>query len=174
MTFYPRCIHLTSLISSQLVPLTAITQVILTLNLSYVILNWIYNAVVNKFFWDLVSCLLWVDCSENRQAIKWRTVIGAFFLQAGFAALVLYVPMGQQVLGAVSQGVASMLGFANEGISFLFGDLADTGFIFAIRVLPLIIFISALISMLYYLGIMQFVIKIIGGGLQKLLGISPR
>lgn len=113
----------------------------------------------------------WI-CSENRQAIKWRTVIGAFFLQAGFAALVLYVPMGQQVLGAVSQGVASMLGFANEGISFLFGDLANTGFIFAIRVLPLIIFISALISMLYYLGIMQVVIKIIGGGLQKLLGIS--
>jgi len=110
--------------------------------------------------------------SENRSAINWRTVIGALTLQAGFAALVLYVPMGQQVLGSVSQGVASVLGFADEGIKFLFGDLASTGFIFAIRVLPLVIFISALISMLYYLGIMQWVIKLIGGALQKLLGIS--
>lgn len=110
--------------------------------------------------------------SENRSAINWRTVIGALTLQAGFAALVLYVPMGQQILGSVSQSVASVLGFADEGIKFLFGDLASTGFIFAIRVLPLVIFISALISMLYYLGVMQWVIKLIGGALQKLLGIS--
>lgn len=110
--------------------------------------------------------------SENRNAIKWRTVLGAFALQAALAALVLYVPMGQNILGSVSQGVASVLSFADEGINFLFGDLATNSFVFAIRVLPLVIFISALISMLYYFGIMQWVIKIIGGGLQKLLGIS--
>ncbi|MCL1147916.1 NupC/NupG family nucleoside CNT transporter [Shewanella marinintestina] len=110
--------------------------------------------------------------SENRNAIKWRTVVGAFALQAVLAALVLYVPMGQNILGAVSQGVASVLSFADEGIKFLFGDLATNSFVFAIRVLPLVIFISALISMLYYFGIMQWVIKIIGGGLQKVLGIS--
>ncbi|MBW8182387.1 NupC/NupG family nucleoside CNT transporter [Shewanella nanhaiensis] len=110
--------------------------------------------------------------SENRHAIKWRTIIGALILQAGLAALVLYVPMGQQILGSVSQGVASVLGFADEGIKFLFGDLASNSFVFAIRVLPLVIFISAIISMLYYFGIMQWVIKIIGGALQKLLGIS--
>ncbi|GIU30427.1 NupC/NupG family nucleoside CNT transporter [Shewanella sp. MBTL60-007] len=110
--------------------------------------------------------------SENRHAIKWRTVLGAFALQAALAALVLYVPMGQNILGSVSQGVASVLSFADEGINFLFGDLATNSFVFAIRVLPLVIFISALISMLYYFGIMQWVIKIIGGGLQKLLGIS--
>ncbi|MCG9732053.1 NupC/NupG family nucleoside CNT transporter [Shewanella sp. Isolate13] len=110
--------------------------------------------------------------SENRHAIKWRTVLGAFALQAALAALVLYVPMGQNILGSVSQGVASVLSFADEGIHFLFGDLATNSFVFAIRVLPLVIFISALISMLYYFGIMQWVIKIIGGGLQKLLGIS--
>ncbi|ABZ77406.1 nucleoside transporter [Shewanella halifaxensis HAW-EB4] len=110
--------------------------------------------------------------SENRHAINWRTVFGAFSLQAALAALVLYVPMGQNILGSVSQGVASVLSFADEGINFLFGDLATNSFVFAIRVLPLVIFISALISMLYYLGIMQWVIKIIGGGLQKLLGIS--
>ncbi|ELR66838.1 Nucleoside permease NupC [Photobacterium marinum] len=110
--------------------------------------------------------------SENRKAINWRTVGGALFLQAGFAALVLYVPLGQKMLGAMSSGVASVLGFADEGIKFLFGDLATSGFIFAIRVLPLVIFISALISLLYYLGVMQWVIKVIGGGIQKALKTS--
>ena len=107
--------------------------------------------------------------SENRKAINWRTVGGALILQASFAALVLYVPVGQMMLGAMSSGIASVLGFADEGIKFLFGDLATSGFIFAVRVLPLVIFISALISLLYYLGAMQWVIKVIGGGIQKAL-----
>ncbi len=110
--------------------------------------------------------------SENRKAINWRTVLGAFGLQASFAALVLYFPVGQKMLGAMSSGVASLLSFADQGINFLFGNLATNGFVFAIRVLPLVIFISALISVLYYLGIMQWVIKIIGGGIQRLLGTS--
>ncbi|WP_028863627.1 NupC/NupG family nucleoside CNT transporter [Psychromonas aquimarina] len=110
--------------------------------------------------------------SENRRAVNWRTIFGAFVLQAGFAALVLYVPLGQLVLGSVSQSVASLLGFADQGINFLFGNLATSGFVFAIKVLPLVIFISALISMLYYFGIMQLVIKVLGGALQRLLGIS--
>ncbi|EDM64774.1 MAG: NupC/NupG family nucleoside CNT transporter [Moritella sp.] len=116
----------------------------------------------------LCACAL----SENRKAIKWRTVGGALFLQAGFAAIVLYSSIGQSMLGAMSSGVASILGFADVGIQFLFGDLATGGFIFAIRVLPLVIFISALISLLYYIGIMQWVIKVIGGGIQKFLGTS--
>ncbi|QUM81207.1 NupC/NupG family nucleoside CNT transporter [Moritella sp. 5] len=116
----------------------------------------------------LCACAL----SENRKAIKWRTVGGALFLQAGFAALVLYSSIGQSMLGAMSSGVASVLGFADVGIQFLFGDLATEGFIFAIRVLPLVIFISALISLLYYIGVMQWVIKVIGGGIQKFLGTS--
>ncbi len=116
----------------------------------------------------LCACAL----SENRKAIKWRTVGGALFLQAGFAALVLYSSIGQSMLGAMSSGVASVLGFADVGIQFLFGDLATEGFIFAIRVLPLVIFISSLISLLYYIGVMQWVIKVIGGGIQKFLGTS--
>lgn len=63
--------------------------------------------------------------------------------------------MGQAALASLSSGVAGLLSFADEGIKFLFGDLASTGFIFAVRVLPIIIFFSALISALYYLGIMQ-------------------
>ncbi|UXI04430.1 NupC/NupG family nucleoside CNT transporter [Photobacterium sp. TY1-4] len=125
---------------------------------------------------SLAGILVLVACacalSENRKAINWRTVGGALLLQAGFAALVLYMPVGQMMLGAMSSGVASVLGFADEGIKFLFGDLANSGFIFAVRVLPLVIFISALISLLYYLGVMQWVIKVIGGGIQKVLGTS--
>ncbi|KJG00431.1 NupC/NupG family nucleoside CNT transporter [Photobacterium angustum] len=121
----------------------------------------------------LVLCA--VAFSDNRKAINWRTVGGALFLQASFAALVLYVPIGQKMLGAMSDGVAGLLSFADVGINFVFGDLANiqkSGFVFAIRVLPLVIFISALISLLYYFGIMQWVIKVLGGGIQKLLGTS--
>ncbi|MBY6186732.1 NupC/NupG family nucleoside CNT transporter [Marinobacter hydrocarbonoclasticus] len=110
--------------------------------------------------------------SENRRAINWRTVLGALALQSGFAALVLYSSVGQQVLGSVSNGVASLLSFADAGIGFMFGDLATNSFVFAVRVLPLVIFVSALISLLYYLGVMQWVIKVIGGAIQKLLGTS--
>ncbi|BDU40298.1 Nucleoside permease nupX [Vibrio nigripulchritudo MADA3029] len=110
--------------------------------------------------------------SENRKAINWKTVSRALILQVGFAALVLYFPWGQLALTNLSNGVSSLLGFADEGIAFLFGDLASSGFIFAIRVLPIIIFFSALISALYYLGIMQKVIEFIGGGIQKFLGTS--
>ncbi|MGI2259867.1 NupC/NupG family nucleoside CNT transporter [Shewanella sp. GXUN23E] len=110
--------------------------------------------------------------SEKRSAINWRTIIGALVIQASFAALVLYIPAGQQALAVVSNGAAGLMSFADEGINFLFGPLAQNGFVFIIRVLPLIIFLSALISILYYLGIMQWVIRVLGGAMQKVLGIS--
>ncbi|MBP4043136.1 NupC/NupG family nucleoside CNT transporter [Aeromonas sp. SrichE-2G] len=110
--------------------------------------------------------------SENRRAIRWRTVLGALALQTGFAALVLYFPPGQVLLGALSNGVSALLGFADSGIRFVFGDLASNGFIFAVRVLPLVIFISALIAVLYHFGIMQWVIRVLGGGIHRLLGTS--
>ncbi|HDZ9198345.1 NupC/NupG family nucleoside CNT transporter [Vibrio cholerae] len=110
--------------------------------------------------------------SESRSAINWKTISRALLLQIGFAALVLYFPLGQTALSSLSNGVSGLLGFADAGIRFLFGDLADTGFIFAVRVLPIIIFFSALISALYYLGVMQKVIALIGGGIQRFLGTS--
>ncbi|EII3092751.1 NupC/NupG family nucleoside CNT transporter [Vibrio cholerae] len=110
--------------------------------------------------------------SESRSAINWKTISRALLLQIGFAALVLYFPLGQTALSSLSYGVSGLLGFADVGIRFLFGDLADTGFIFAVRVLPIIIFFSALISALYYLGVMQKVIALIGGGIQRFLGTS--
>ncbi len=112
--------------------------------------------------------------SSNRRAIKPRIVGAAFALQAAIAALVLYTPWGKIVLKTASDGVSNLLGYANEGTKFLFGKLATDplGQNFAIGALPVIIFFAALISILYYLGIMQFVIKWIGGGLQKITGIS--
>ncbi|GAB2662565.1 NupC/NupG family nucleoside CNT transporter [Vibrio panuliri] len=110
--------------------------------------------------------------SDSRKSINWRTVLGAFALQASFAALVLYFPLGQSLLGSISHGVSGLLAFADQGIGFVFGELATGSFIFAIRVLPLIIFLSAIISLLYYLGIMQKLILVIGGGIARALGTS--
>lgn len=129
--------------------------------------------------------------STNRKAINFRTVFGALAIQIIFGAFILYVPIGRDILKEIADVVQSVINYANEGIGFLFGALGPTkvvadvatsssshyvpgkmGFIFAINVLSIIIFFSALISVLYYLGIMQWVIKIIGGALQKALGTS--
>jgi concentrative nucleoside transporter, CNT family len=112
--------------------------------------------------------------SSNRRAIRPRVVLSAFALQAGLAALVLYVPWGNRALQGAATGVSNLLGYANEGTKFLFGALATDplGQNFAIGALPVIIFFASLISILYYLGIMQYVIRWIGGGLQKITGIS--
>jgi CNT family concentrative nucleoside transporter len=112
--------------------------------------------------------------SSNRRAIRLRVVAAAFALQAGIAVLVLYVPWGKRVLEWMSGGVSNLLGYANAGTRFLFGSLADDplGQNFAIQALPVIIFFAALISILYYLGVMQFVVRWIGGGLEKVTGIS--
>jgi concentrative nucleoside transporter, CNT family len=112
--------------------------------------------------------------SSNRKAIRPRVVLSAFALQAGLAALVLYVPWGNRALQGAATGVSNLLGYANEGTKFLFGALATDplGQNFAIGALPVIIFFASLISILYYLGIMQYVIRWIGGGLQKITGIS--
>ena len=99
---------------------------------------------------------------------------GALAIQAAFGGFVLYVPVGKDILKSVSDAVSSVIGYAQNGISFLFGDLANfkLGFIFAVNVLPVIVFFSSLIAVLYYLGVMQWVIRIIGGALQKALGTS--
>lgn len=110
--------------------------------------------------------------STNRKNIQLRTVSLAFLLQVGFALLVLYVPMGKEVLNSVTGAVSNLINYGQEGIGFLFGGLANgsVGFVFAINVLGIIIFFSALISGLYHIGLMPKVINLIGGGLQKLLG----
>lgn len=122
-----------------------------------------------------------VAFSNNRKAINFRTVGGAFAIQFALGAFVLYVPWGRDLLNGFSSGVSNVINYGNDGSSFLFGGLVSDkmfevfgggGFIFAFRVLPTLIFFSALISVLYYIGVMQWVIKILGGALQKALGTS--
>ena len=113
--------------------------------------------------------------SSNRRAIRFRVVGAAFALQASVAALGLYTSTGKVVLNAASSGVSNLLGYSAKGTQFIFGPLASPeigGNSFAIAALPVIIFFASLISILYYLGIMQYVIRWIGGGLQKITGIS--
>lgn len=112
--------------------------------------------------------------SSNRSAINIRTVVVAFLLQASIAAFIMFVPAGQILLVGVSNVVSNIMGYSSEGINFLFGDLGrfGSGFIFAVHVLPIIIFFSSLMSVLYYLGVMQRVVRYIGLGVQKILGTS--
>ncbi|CAO1649585.1 NupC/NupG family nucleoside CNT transporter [Parasphingorhabdus sp. NYA22] len=113
--------------------------------------------------------------STGRKNIRFRVVGAAFALQAGIAVIVLYIPAGKRIIEAMAFGVSNLLGYASAGTNFIFGPLADPsigGNSFAIAALPVIIFFSALISILYYLGIMQFIIKWVGGGIQKITGIS--
>lgn len=112
--------------------------------------------------------------SENRREINWRTVGGAFAIQLVFAGFILYVPVGREILNSVSNAVSGIIDYGRIGTEFLFGQLAQfkLGFIFAVNVLPTIVFFSALISVLYYLGVMGFIIRSIGGMLQRLLGTT--
>lgn len=113
--------------------------------------------------------------SSDRKKIDWKLVGIGLSLQGIFALLVLKVPLGQKFFAFLSKIIDKLLAFTVEGSSFVFGNLMDTnsfGFIFAFNVLPTIIFFSALMGILYHLGIMQFIISIISKGLAKLLGTS--
>ena len=115
-------------------------------------------------------------CSSNRKAISWRTVGGAFLIQVILAVFVLATPWGVKALQWLTMRVSDLIGAGEKGISFLFGPLSDggggVGWIFAFKVLPVIIFFSSLIAVLYHLRIMQLVILLVGGGLRKVLGTS--
>lgn len=112
--------------------------------------------------------------SRNRGAISWRTVAGAFAIQLGLGAFVLKVPWGQALLASMTEGVNQLLSFGDAGIGFLFGGLVGegVGFVFALKVLPIIVFFASLIAVLYHVGIMKWIIQIIGGALQRVLGTS--
>ncbi len=119
--------------------------------------------------------------SNNRGAIKLRTAASALLVQIAIGALILFIPLGKQALAGIAQTVNQVLDYGNHGIAFMFGGLVDGkmfalfgngGFVFAVRVLPMIIFMTALISVLYYLGIMRWVVTLLGTLFHKLLGVS--
>ncbi|MEY4501837.1 MAG: hypothetical protein RIS52_1727, partial [Pseudomonadota bacterium] len=113
--------------------------------------------------------------SSNRRHIQLRVVGAAFALQVVIAIFVLYTSIGQSVIGGMAHGVSNLLNYAHVGIDFLFGNLAKPeqgGFSFAIAALPVIIFFATIVSILYYLGIMQLIIRWVGGAIQKITGIT--
>ncbi len=112
--------------------------------------------------------------STNRRAIRVRAVGAAFALQAAIAFLVLYTSGGRAVIQTLSAGVGNLLGYANKGTEFLFGpsDANPLAHTFAIAALPVIIFFASLVAILYYLGIMQRIVRWVGGAIGWVTGIS--
>ena len=119
--------------------------------------------------------LIAVALSSNRRAIRLRTVIGAFALQLGLGAIVLYWGPGQWALQKVSAGFQAVIDTSGEGIAFLFGGLLPMegeGSIFALQVLPVIVFFASLTAVLYHWKILPKIVQWLGGGLGKVLGTS--
>lgn len=111
--------------------------------------------------------------SNNKKAIHYRTIAIALLIQILFALIVFKWPLGHQVLVWISNRAKDIIGTSNAGIDFLFGPIIpEEGSIFAFQVLPVIIFFSSLISVLYYLNVMQWAIRLLGGALSKLLKTS--
>ena len=112
--------------------------------------------------------------SSNRNAIRLRVVGAAFALQAAIAWLVLWTDWGRAGIQTLSNGVANLLGYANKGTEFLFGPSANNPLAntFAIAALPVIIFFASLVAILYYLGIMQRIVRWVGGAIGWVTGIS--
>lgn len=111
--------------------------------------------------------------SSNRRAIRLRTVLGALGIQIGFGVMVLYWGPGRWALEKVSAGFQAVIDTSGEGIAFLFGPLLPAegeGTIFALQVLPVIIFFASLTAVLYHWKILPKVVALLGGGLGKLLG----
>lgn len=116
--------------------------------------------------------------SENKKKINWRLVITGLILQVLFALFVLKTSIGQNIFNGFNGVIMKLLSFANEGTNFLFGPLSNgegaipAGSVFVFNVLPTMIFFSALMSVLYHLGVMQILIKIVSKGLAKVLKTS--
>ncbi|MCX4160152.1 MULTISPECIES: NupC/NupG family nucleoside CNT transporter [Paraburkholderia] len=119
--------------------------------------------------------------SANRRAIRPRTLIAAFAVQVAIGAFVLFVPLGSEALAGAAHGVNRVLEMGDRGVTFMFGGLVgdqmfkvfgDNGFVFALRVLPMIIYVTALIAVLYHIGVMKLIINGFGGLFEKLLGVS--
>lgn len=111
--------------------------------------------------------------SENRKAINWRTVGIGLLAQIVMMFFVLKTSIGQWILKGISNGITTVLGFSSEGISFVFGDsLIGTG-AFAITVLSVICFTGSLIALLYYLKVIPFFVRVVGGLVSKIMGTTP-
>lgn len=128
-------------------------------------------SVIGLFLLVFVAYLV----SENKKKINWKLVATGLSLQFIFALIILKFPLGRKAFEFLSDAITKLLSFTKDGSGFLFGELINTdkyGVVFALQILPTIIFFSALMSVLYHLGVMQIIISVISKGLAKLLGTS--
>jgi concentrative nucleoside transporter, CNT family len=120
--------------------------------------------------------------SNNRKAINFRTVGVGLLLQFGLALFILKTEVGKQLFATLGRWVTRIIDFSNDGAMFVFGPLAQNdlvakafgggGFIFFFKIIPTIIFVAVLVNILYYFGIIQFVIKWLAKGMKMLMGVS--
>ena len=122
-----------------------------------------------------------IALSENRRAIKPRVVISALAMQIVIGVLMLFLRGGRVALEACASAVNQVIAYGNKGVDFMFGGLVgskmhevfgDTGFVFAFRVLPDIIYVSSLLAILYHLGVMRWVVQVLGSVFHTLIGVS--
>ena len=130
-----------------------------------------------QILWGLggtvVVLLLAFALSTDRRAVRPRTVLGALVIQILFAVVVLRWDLGKQALSAVANAVQRVIDSSKEGIDFLVGPILPAqGTVVAFQVLPIIVFVASLTAVLYHWNILQWVVRIIGGGLQKVLGTT--
>ena len=129
----------------------------------------------------LVACLF----SANLRAVNWRTVGAGFALQLTLAALILRVPAVFEFFSVVGDGIQKFIDFTNEGAAFVFGPLVNDaaverglglgkgqGFIFAVKALPAVVFVSSFFTVLYHLGVLQFVVKLFARVMMWVMGTS--
>lgn len=114
--------------------------------------------------------------SYNRKAIPWKKIAVALGAELIMAFIIVKVPLGRKIVTVLSDGVTAVINCGNEGLEFVFGDLFTGGsaglYVFIIQSLGNIIFVSALVGALYYLGAIGFVVKWIGKGVGKLMGTT--
>ena len=111
--------------------------------------------------------------SWDRKKIKWKIVLKALIVEVIIAFLIVKIPAGQKVITVLSNGLTAVINCGNEGLSFVFGDLFQGELsIFIIQSLGNIIFVSALVGALYYLGVIGFIVKWIGKAVGKLMGTT--
>ena len=131
---------------------------------------------MHSVFGILAIVALGYAVSSDRQAVAWRTVGMAFAIQFVVGGIALFTSWGNRALSTVADLISSLLSYSRVGIEFMFGQLAANdgpiGFVFAINVLPVVIFFSAFIAVMYHLGIMMWIVRIIGGGLRRCIGTS--
>ena len=113
--------------------------------------------------------------SGNRRAVSWQLVLSGIALQLVFATLVLKVPFGRDVFDTIATGFVKLLDFVRVGSEFIFGSFMDTtkfGFVFAVQVLPTIVFFASLTGVLYHLGVMQRIVKGMAWVITKVMNVS--